>query len=398
MGSDEDNRKALNPFRPGAGIQPAELVGRARDLERMDLMIARTKLHETERGVVYSGLRGVGKTVLLLRMADMAEEQGMCVARIEADGDPMREYDALFHEITLASARMRRTEVRQSLTEVLGRVDSASITLPGFAVEVTGKAKDRLRSDAFKLELTIEEVSRELARTGSGLFLFIDEFQSMSPELMAALLTIQHRMGQRSLPFLIIGAGLPNLPGVLTKSRSYAERLFEYRTVGSLDRADSEHGFQDTAERTGRRFDDEALEKLVDLSHGYPYFIQAYGMAAWDAADSNPIGVDAVEKGAPSARNVLDLGLYASRWQRATPSGRRYLEAMASLGEDQCQSQAVAKALGKTTSDLSVVRRALIRLGLIYSPERGRIAFTVPGMAEYIRRTSPAEETAYADE
>lgn len=391
-------KRALNPFRPGAGRQPAELIGRTHDLERMDLMIARIKLGDTERGAVYSGLRGVGKTVLLLRMADMAEDKGMCVARVEASGDPENEYDSLFHEITMAAARVRQEDLGRRLGETLKRVQSVSLTLPGFTAELGSDVEERLRSDSHRLELTIEEVCRDLRKDGSGLFLFVDELQEMSTDTLAALLTIQHRMGQRSLPFLIIGAGLPNLPGVLTKSRSYAERLFEYHTIGSLGREETMRGFQETVAKTGRRFDDQALERLTELSQGYPFFIQAYGMAAWNAADSNPIGVEAVEKGAPSARDELDEGLYASRWQRATHAGRRYLEAMASVSDNDCQSKQVAKALGRQASELTATRHELIRLGLIYSPERGRVAFTVPGMAEYIRRAIPSEETAYADE
>lgn len=389
---------SLNPFMPGAGKQPPELVGRAHDLELMDRMITRTKLGLLDRGVVYSGLRGMGKTVLLLKLNDMASDQGMATVQIEANGDAAAEYDELLHEMSLAVMRIRKSDVRQRLSDVFARVESISLdfVLGSARIELSGAdaEKKTVRTSSYKLELLIEGLSEELKDNGLGLFLFVDEFQDMSTEVMATLITVQHKMGQRNLPFYVIGAGLPNLPGVLTKARSYAERLFEYRPIGRLDDEAVADGFQKPARELGYSFDDAALSRLVDLSNGYPYFIQAYGKAAWDASDSNPIAVGAVVKGEPVARAELVQGLYVSRWQRATPLGREYLAAMAAIGET-CTSAQVARLMNRSVSDLSSIRLSLIELGLVYSPERGRIAFTVPGMDEFIRRVMPAESQSY---
>ncbi|KAB7790707.1 ATP-binding protein [Bifidobacterium leontopitheci] len=389
---------SLNPFMPGAGKQPPELVGRSHDLELMDRMIDRTKLGLLDRGIIYSGLRGMGKTVLLLKLNDMASRQGMATVQIEADGDASSEYDELMHELSLAVMRIRKPDIRQRLSEVFSRVESVSLDfmLGSATVDLRGAdaGKQAVRTSSYKLELLVEGLSEELKKDGSGLFLFVDEFQDMSAEVMMTLITVQHKLGQRNLPFYIIGAGLPNLPGVLTKARSYAERLFEYRQIGRLDDTAAADGFQKPARDLGYSFDDKALTRLVDLSKGYPYFIQAYGKAAWDASDSNPITVNAVEQGEPVARAELDQGLYVSRWQRATPLGREYLAAMASLGET-CTSAQVAEHMHRNASDLSSIRLSLIELGLIYSPERGRIAFTVPGMDEFIRRDIPTENQSY---
>lgn len=389
---------ALNPFMPGAGKQPPELVGRTHDLEIMDRMIARTKLGLLDRGVIYSGLRGMGKTVLLLKLNDMVSVQGMAAVQIEANGDAAAEYDELIHELSLSVMRIRKPDVRQRLAEAFSRIASISLDFVFGSAKVELKGADAekraIRASSYKLELLIEGLAEELKHDDSGLFLFVDEFQDMSAEVMMTLITIQHKTGQRNLPFYIIGAGLPNLPGVLTKVRSYAERLFEYRTINRLDDAAAADGFQKPARELGYAFDDEALSCLVEVSNGYPYFIQAYGKATWDASDSNPITVAAVKRGEPVARRELDQGLYMSRWQRATPLGRDYLAAMASLGET-CTSAHVAELMNRSVSDLSSIRLSLIELGLIYSPERGRISFTVPGMDEFIRRAMPTEDQSY---
>lgn len=175
-------------------------------------------------------------------------------------------------------------------------------------------------------------------KEGSGLFLFIDEFQVMSSDLMGTIIGLQHSMGQEDLPFYVIAAGLPNLPGVLTKSRSYAERLFQYKRIGRLPEDETRECFEKTIGKINVRFDDDALNRLIELSKGYPYFIQAYGSAAFDESESSPIPLSAVIKGEPIAQASLDSGLYESRWQRARPLEREYMRAMASL-EKACAAR-----------------------------------------------------------
>ena len=387
--------QALNPFMPGAGMRPPELVGREKDLEAMDCMVARTKLHKLDRGIIFSGLRGVGKTVLLIALQELAASKNMATARIEAEGNAEADYDALFHEITLAATRSGSSQ-RENLAKAIANVNSISFDFFGAGVTVNTDKSERTRTNSLKLELLIESVTKELRKNDSGLYLFIDELQEMAEEPLGTLISIQHRMGQEGLPFYIIGAGLPNLPGTLSKSRSYAERLFEYRRIGQLDDADAAEGFQKPARGNGRPFADDALKELVRVSHGYPYFIQAYGKAAWNESDSNPTPLKAVTESEPYARAELDEGLYASRWQRAAAAGRRYLTAMAGIGGDSPSPTAeVARRLGKKQSEVSMTRDSLIKLGLIYSPEHGKVAFTVPDMGEFILRAAPADGQAY---
>ncbi len=386
-------RQELNPFMPGAGMQPPELVGRERDLEIVDRMIARTKLNNLDRGIIFSGLRGVGKTVLLVKLQEMAAGKNMLTAKIESSGNPDDDYEAIFHEINLAAMKIHLVGgLKKRLGDVISNIKSMSFGAFGLSASVSRESSAQTSENPFKLELLIESITTELKKSNSGLYLFIDELQEMADEPLGTLMSIQHKMGQRSLPFYIIGAGLPNLPGVLSKSRSYAERLFEYRTIGQLSDADAAEGFQKPARRNGRPFTDDALNELIKVSSGYPYFIQAYGKAAWNASGSNPIPLQAVTKSEACARAELDDGLYSARWQRTTPTGRRYLAAMAKIGTESPSSTAeVADRLGKSTGEISMTRDKLIKLGLIYSPEYGKVAFTVPGMGEFILRAMPSD-------
>lgn len=390
-------RQELNPFMPGAGMQPPELVGRERDLETVDRMIARTKLNNLDRGIIFSGLRGVGKTVLLVKLQEMAAGKNMLTAKIESSGNPDDDYEAIFHEINLAAMKIHLVGgLKKRLGDVISNIKSMSFGAFGLSASISRESSAQTSENPFKLELLIESITTELRKSNSGLYLFIDELQEMADEPLGTLMSIQHKMGQRSLPFYIIGAGLPNLPGVLSKSRSYAERLFEYRTIGQLSDADAAEGFQKPARRNGRPFTDDALNELIKVSSGYPYFIQAYGKAAWNASGSNPIPLQAVTKSEACARAELDDGLYSARWQRTTPTGRRYLAAMAKIGTESPSSTAeVADRLGKSTGEISMTRDKLIKLGLIYSPEYGKVAFTVPGMGEFILRAMPSDGQVY---
>ena len=390
-------RQELNPFMPGAGMQPPELVGRERDLEIVDRMIARTKLNNLDRGIIFSGLRGVGKTVLLVKLQEMAAGKNMLTAKIESSGNPDDDYEAIFHEINLAAMKIHLVGgLKKRLGDVISNIKSMSFGAFGLSASISRESSAQTSENPFKLELLIESITTELRKSNSGLYLFIDELQEMADEPLGTLMSIQHKMGQRSLPFYIIGAGLPNLPGVLSKSRSYAERLFEYRTIGQLSDADAAEGYQKPARRNGRPFTDDALNELIKVSSGYPYFIQAYGKAAWNASGSNPIPLQAVTKSEACARAELDDGLYSARWQRTTPTGRRYLAAMAKIGTESPSSTAeVADRLGKSTGEISMTRDKLIKLGLIYSPEYGKVAFTVPGMGEFILRAMPSDGQVY---
>ncbi|NEG69148.1 AAA family ATPase [Bifidobacterium choloepi] len=388
--------QALNPFVPGAGRDPVNLAGREEELDAVKRMIVRAKNDLTDQGLVFSGLRGVGKTVLLLRCLSLVREAELLGAYIESTGNKERDMQAIVTSIQKAVVQERDHELRTALIETLKRIQSVAVELAGFKLSLSPLASEESdTSEEFQLELTIEELCNDLKARHSAFFLFVDELQEMDESLMGTLITIQHRMGQQDLPFYIIAAGLPDLPGALSRSRSYAERLFRYYELGRLTDEQTRQCLVTTTQDVGASFSPDALDELVKLAQGYPFFVQAYGDATYNAATSNPIGMDAVNEGKPQAQALLDRGLYESRWQRATNVAREYMEAMARLGGESCSTGEVAQLLGRKPTEMTRARQSLIELGLIYAPGRGRVAFTVPAMGDFIRRTNPSAIQPY---
>ena len=383
---------ALNPFKPGSGLRPPALEGRTRQREEFDLLVARSKNRIYDRGMVLSGLRGVGKTTLLNSLAEHAERQGWLAIGIEA-----RPNEAGIAAVRaklgneLASG-LRRYSRKRRLQKV---ADELIALARGFTLGVgLGPAKVELAPDRpaasgdidIDLEELVEAISDAMKKDGTAFGLFIDEMQDLDSDLLGALLAVQHRASQREWPFFVIGAGLPSLPAVLAENRSYAERQFTYSTIGPLSPADAADALDVPVRNHGGSFTPEALEILVDASGGYPYFLQEFGKAVWNVAPRAPFDDEDAHIAVDEGRRALDDGFFPSRWNRSSERERRYLRAIADTGEDQPRSGRVAAAMGSTTTAVSDVRDSTIRKGLVWSPEHGRVAFTVPGMADFIRR------------
>lgn len=383
----------LNPFMPGAGVRPPELVGRGSDMQAVQSLCQRTQHDFIDRGIIFSGLRGVGKTVLLMTLRDLVVGENMLAVKMEATGDEQDDYERLMYQIQLAVLQAD-SNFSETFANIRSRVEQVNIGLLGSSLQLNTRQQYAGRSLEF--ELTVTTICQHLKKRHQGLFLFIDELQEMAPSVLATLISTQHAMGQQDVPFYLIGAGLPNLPGVLSKSRSYAERLFEYRTIGQLSKTDTMLAFVKPAQEMGKNFSPEALEELLAVSQGYPYFIQAYGKAAWDESNANLIQATHVKNSEKAAQQELDHGLYESRWQRATTLGRVYMRVMAQIaGDEPVATARVAQALEKNQQELTQIRANLIKLGLIYSPVRGQIAFTIPAMGEYVLRAESGDEIAY---
>jgi hypothetical protein len=247
------------------------------------------------------------------------------------------------------------------------------------------------RADSGDIEIDLVELFTEVAElaqdVGTGIALLIDEMQDVQPDDVSALCAACHELSQSGAPLVVVGAGLPHLPTVLSASKSYSERLFRYVRIDRLERVDAERAILAPIKREDASITEEALDVLYETSGGYPYFVQAYGKAAWDAAPGDPITVEDVRVAAPEAESELAVGFFGSRYERATPAEREYLRAMADIGEgrDEAVSTAtVADRLGRKPSSLSPARDSLIKKGLVYSAERGRIAFTVPHFGRFL--------------
>ena len=387
-----------NPFAPGAGQRPPELAGRDKELDAFDIVLERVARGRPERSLVLTGLRGVGKTVLLGEMRSMAQQVGWGTGKIEArpDADLRRPMSAALHRAIRDLAVRHPNPDR--VAEVLGVLKAFALRSapsdaklrdrwqPGIDVPVrTGRA------DSGDIEIDLVELFTEVASLAAdleaGVAVFIDEMQDLRPDDVSALCAACHELSQSRAPLVVVGAGLPHLPAVLSASKSYSERLFTYARIGQLDRADADFALLAPAEREGATFSPEALDALFEASSGYPYFVQAYGKAAWDAAPRSPIDVLDVKVAAPEAEAELAVGFFGSRYERATPAEREYLRAMAELaeGRDEAVTTAsIAEHLSRRASSLSPARDSLLKKGLVFSAQRGQIAFTVPHFGRYL--------------
>lgn len=387
-----------NPFAPGAGQRPPELAGRDKEVKAFEVVLERVARGRPERSLVLTGLRGVGKTVLLGELRSMALRRGWGTGKIEArpDAGLRRPLAAALHRA------IRDLAVRHRAPD---RVEAALGVLKAFALRsnpADAKLRDRWqpgidvpatqgRADSGDIEIDLVELFTDVAElaqdVGTGVALLIDEMQDLRADDISALCAACHELSQSGAPLVVVGAGLPHLPAVLSASKSYSERLFRYVRIDRLSREDADRAVLAPIEREGAGIHVEALDALFDASGGYPYFIQAYGKAAWDAAPDDPITALDVSVAAPEADAELAVGFFGSRYERATPAEREYLRAMAEMtdGKDAGVNTAqVAEHLARKPSSLSPARDSLIKKGLVYSAERGQIAFTVPHFGRFL--------------
>jgi hypothetical protein len=351
---------------------------------------------EGDRSWILNGLRGVGKTVLLNELLSQVTERGWIATKVEATpGTPLS--IALSHALVKAMRTATGRHPVPALKRLLGvfqafslKVNPATGTVAlGANVDIVKGVADsgRLADDLAALFEVLGETSREL---GIGTLILVDELQEASSDELTAINTAVHLLGQGSvpLPVTFVGAGLPSLPAQLADATSYAERLYDYRPIGLLDDAAARTALVGPSSDRGVDWDREALREALNLAGGYPYFLQAIGKHVWDAAAGNPIDVEDVKVGASYARREVDEGLYRSRWERATPAQKELLRALGETGGEEPAAIAdLVVAMNKNrVSDLSVARNELIKKGLVYAPERGLLAFTVPGMSEFISR------------
>src|SRR5213076_150680 len=389
-----------NPYAPGAGQRPPELAGRDRELSVFDVVLERVARGRPERSLVLTGLRGVGKTVLLNTLRSQAINRLWGTGKIEARPDqPMRRVlsGALHMAVRELAPRHRAPDRIDDLLAVLKafalRANPAGAKLrerwqPGIDVPAaTGRA------DSGDIEIDLVELLTDAAGiatdVGTGIALFIDEMQDLSPQDVSALCAACHELSQTGAPLIVVGAGLPHLPAVLSAAKSYSERLFRYQRIDRLDRISADQALCAPADREQVEFEAKALDALYEASGGYPYFVQAYGKATWDHAPRTPVTPADVRVAAPEAEAELAVGFFGSRYERATPAEREYMRTMAALSivdaDAAVPTAEIARCLGRKPASLSPARDALIKKGLIYSGERGTVAFTVPHFGRYLR-------------
>jgi len=385
-----------NPFNPGAGVSPPELAGRSEVLEQAVTALERTKRGRHAKSLMVLGLRGVGKTVLLNEIGKEAVARGYLIEQIEArDSEDVRQL--LIHALRRVLLQLDRGgQAIESVKKGLRVLRSfiGKITLSAGGVDVTlGVDPEVGQADSGELEADVKDVLVATAQaahaTNRPVALLIDELQYVSRPELAALIRAIHAVNQAGLPLLLFGAGLPQLAGQAGDAKSYAERLFDFPRLDRLVEADARRAIREPVEEEGATIEDEALAEIYTQTRGYPYFLQEWGYNAWNVAAGRVINsADAVLATNQSIRK-LDESFFRVRFDRLTPLEREYMRYLAELGEGPQRSSDVAKAMNRRGSSLGPTRDNLIKKGMIYAPEHGQIAFTVPLFDEFMRREMP---------
>jgi hypothetical protein len=370
-----------NPYAPGAGTPPPELVGRDQVIEDAEIALRRIVSSRTSQHQLITGLRGVGKTVLLGKLTALAEHVGFRVIRVEAVGG-----EDTLRSLLRQARRVVEDLDRSGATRALRSIESVSLTVAG-----TGLTVDRFETtpDREALADVVVDVAGVAAKKDVGIMLAIDEAQMVDPHDLRRLLAGVHRCNQDGLPLFCALAGLPNMVGVVASASTYAERMFRVTDLGPLTPDQVTQAVVLPAEELGVEWSPRATEAIVDRSDGYPFFVQTWAYHTWNAARDEPISATDVERAAVNASQALDSSFFAARTARIPASEVSYVQALASLGPGPHRSGDVAAAAGKTTSQVAAFRDRLIREGLIYSPRYGWVEFAIPHFDAYARRALP---------
>ena len=388
-----------NPFAPGAGTPPPELAGREDVRETVRIAMERVRRGRPTKSVLMIGLRGVGKTVLLDRMRDDAEATGIHTIRLEAPES--RSLPALLapqlRQALLRLSRQERAKVlaERGLRALAGFAKALKVKYDDIEVGLDFEPEPGL-ADNGDLEHDLQaliEAAGEAAKSGdTALAIFIDELQYVEEEQLAALITALHRAAQRQLPIVLVGAGLPQLRGHMGRAKSYAERLFDFPEIGPLNEEAARQALAKPAEAEGAAFEPDALDAVLDKTRGYPYFLQEWGKHSWDSANESPITAADVELASTTTICALDESFFRVRFDRLTPTEKRYLRAMAELGPGPHRSGDIAHELKRQVTSLGPTRSQLIAKGMIWSPNHGDTAFTVPLFDEFMRRIMTGDD------
>lgn len=385
-----------NPFSPGAGSPPPELAGRDDLLRQAEVTLGRIKSGRYEQSLLLVGLRGVGKTVLLNRVRDLAEGQKYGVAMIEITENrslpellvpALRQILFRLDSMADVSDKVKRgLRVLRSFVGAL-KVKFADIEV-GVSIDPERGTADSgdLEADLAQLFISLGEAA---ADRSSAVAVIVDEMQYLSEKEMSALIMAIHAVSQRRLPLVLIGAGLPQLVGLAGRSKSYAERLFQYPRVDALSPEDAQEALRGPVTKQGAGIDADALEYLVQTTKGYPYFLQEWGYQAWNIAPHSPIDIHAARRATGLSIKKLDESFFRVRFDRLTPREKEYMRALAHLGPGPHRSGDIAECLGVRVQSIAPLRSGLIRKGMIYSPAHGDTAFTVPLFDQFMLRTMP---------
>ena len=388
-----------NPYSPGAGSPPPELAGRGKIREQVRVAIARIGVGNSAKSIIMIGLRGVGKTVLLEQMRMDAEETGS-VSAIKLEAPENRSLPALLApQLRLSLLKISRNEAAKELAQrglraLAGFVGSLKVKYADIEVGLDFEPEEGLADNGdleSDLGTLFEQLGRAAQKAKTVVVIFIDELQYVKEDQFAALISALHRCSQLRLPLTLVGAGLPQLLAIAGAAKSYAERLFDFPMIGALSETEAGDAIIKPAKEKQVEFSQEAVAEIVRRTHGYPYFLQEWGKHSWDIATSSPITGEDVACASTHAIAALDESFFRVRFDRLTPSEKRYLRAMSDMGEGPHRSGDIAAELGKKASSLAPTRSNLIGKGMVWSPAHGDTAFTVPLFDEFMKRIMPGD-------
>ena len=384
--------RARNPYTPNAGAPPRYFAGRASEIEDFRVLLRRLAAGYTEQSVVVTGLRGVGKTVLLGAYRRIADEEGW----VAIDAEVSKNTDFGPQMANLARRALLQVSPKARWGEH-ARTAAATVKSFSLTVQPDGSLTTGLdvepswgRGDTGILDQDLPDVFEAIGEAakekGRGVVFLFDEIQFLHKNALEALIGAVHRTVQRGLPVTFAGAGLPQLPGLAGEAKSYAERLFKFPTIGELPEPAARAAVIEPARAEGVEYEPDAVEMIVEYTQGYPYFIQEYGRAAWNIAEGTTITRADVEAAGTVVEAELDESFFRARVQRTSPEELRYLRAMAHLGANALKASDVAEVLGKTSEQVAPIRARLISKGLLYTPRHGYAKFTVPQFDRFMLR------------
>lgn len=387
-----------NPFSPGAGTPPPELAGRSDILKHALLTLARVKRGRAEKSLMIVGLRGTGKTVLLHQIEELAQKENYQVVMLETH-EKKSLPEILLPELrrvlfSLDTYEKISTQVKRALRVLKSFVSGLKISLKVSEIDLgLDIDPEKGSADSGNLEADLAQVFIALGEAAqdrhTAIAIIIDELQYLNEEELSSLIMATHKISQKSLPIVVIGAGLPQLVGKAGRAKSYAERLFDYPELGPLKKEDAKSALQQPVQREDVSFTEEALDEIIRVTQGYPYFLQEWGYQAWNIATQSPINITVAQKATDASIQRLDQSFFRVRFDRLTPREKEYLRALAELGTEPQRSGDVAEALGIDVQNAAPVRNNLIKKGMIYSPKHGDTAFTVPLFEGFMKRIMP---------
>jgi hypothetical protein len=388
-----------DPFAPGAGTPPPELAGRDELRATLRTALERARIGRPAKSAMLVGLRGVGKTVLLDRVREDAESVGIHTVRIEAPEG--RSLPALLAP-QLRQALLRLSQIDKAkdfairgLRALAGFAKKLKVTYADIEVGFDYEPEPGLADNGdleHDLQALFEQVGLAAKAADTALAIFIDELQYVEEPQLAVLITAMHRTEQRRLPVVLVGAGLPQLRGQMGNAKSYAERLFDFPVVGALLPDAARLAIEKPLSNEGVSITTESMNLILQLTQGYPYFLQEWGSHTWLAATQSPILPSVVRQASVTAIAALDESFFRVRFDRLTPKEKKYLRAMAELGAGPHRSGDIAESFGAVVSSLAPTRSSLIAKGMVWSPNHGDTAFTVPMFDEFMKRVMPGNE------